>query len=454
MTVSPRRWWLIPFALIALASVVVRIWGCFTPLWFDEVFGLVHAEQMRRFTDVFFTQHDDNKHHLTALWLWWLGADAPFFLYRIPSLIAGLALPPLVYFAAKPRHGALVAGLAAFFTLTSYQVLELSCEARGYELAMAFAAGAWLACGKYLQRPNAWLAAAFTACCLFGFLAHLTFLYAYVGLVLWSAWELPRPTWSAWRYRFLILHGPTVIGALWLYYADLQYLYFIGGPSLTLYELFAGTVRDSFNVPRGWEDSLGIVVLALIAVGLISIIRGRDRDWPLFVGVVLCVAWGINHRIRENFALRYIVLSTPFLMVPLARNFEIAARLGPLRWAAMLAAMGFGIEGVWVGATVFCRESPGYPEAIRFMADHSAIAPGVVDCGWDNYVNQLLVDYYCRRAGDRPAWPARPPAQWWVIQPLPDAPQIRRAPQTYRWVATYPNRGFGEGWSLYELEPR
>src|SRR5208282_3007580 len=147
MTTGAGRWWLVPFALIGVTAIVVRVWGSFAPLWFDEIFGLIHAEQMHHFSDVFLTQHDDNKHHLTALWLWRLGAFAPYFLYRIPRLIAGLALPPLVYFAAKPRHGSMVAALAAFFTLTSYQILELSCEARGYELAMAFAAGAWIFCG-------------------------------------------------------------------------------------------------------------------------------------------------------------------------------------------------------------------------------------------------------------------------------------------------------------------
>lgn len=449
---EPRRWWLIPFLLIGLAAILIRAWGCFDPLWFDEIFGLIHAEQLHHISDVFFTQHDDNKHHLTMLWLWHLGEFAPYWQYRVPSFIAGLALPPLLYFAAKPRHGEKVAALAAFFTLTSYQILQLSCEARGYESAMAFAAAAWLCCGKYLRRPNAPMAAAFTLLCLLGFLSHLTFLYAYVGLFLWSAWELPRKSWPIWRMQFMILHGPIVIAMLWLYRTDLRYLYYIGGPHLTLYDLFAATARDTFNIPQGWENSAGIGVLALIALGLISIVRRGDPDWPLFVGVILCAAWGIQHRIGANFAPRYILLAAPFLMVPLARVLEDISRLGQLRPLVMVAALAFGLSGVWRGATVFCGDEPRYPEAIQFMASHSAAGPGIVDCGSDDFVNKLLVDYYSRRSGKTSAWPRMAPAQWWVIQPLPNAPEIRRGPFWYRGVGSYPNRGVGLGWSLYELD--
>jgi hypothetical protein len=445
------RWWLLPFALICVAATGVRIWLCFDPLWFDEIFGLIHAETMHRITDVFFTQHDTNKHHLTALWLWRLGESAPYFLYRIPSLLAGLALPPLVYFAAKPRHGRFVAALAAFFTLTSYEILELSAEARGYVPAMAFAAAAWVFCGRFLRRPGNIMAVLFSLCCVLGFLSHLTFMYAYIGFVCWSAWELPRANWRIWIRRFTVLHGPVVLAMLWLYCVDLRYMQYLAGKHLTSYDVFAGSVHGWFNIPEGCENSLGLVMAALIAVGLISIIRRRDGDWPLYAGVILGTACAIFARIHAEFALRYILLAAPFLMVPLARAFELVAGIKVFRPVALLAALAIGALGVWFAAALG-QNSPGYPAATRYMAEHSSAGSRAVDCGYDQYTDKLVLEYYCRRLGDESAWPAIAPAQWWVIEPLPGAPEIRRGPHIYKLVGEYPMRGSAAGWNLYEIE--
>jgi uncharacterized membrane protein len=443
--------WLIPFAIICLAATIVRVWLCFDPLWFDEIFGLVHAETMRRISDVIFTRHDSNKHHLTALWLWWLGESSPYFLYRIPSLIAGLALAPLVYFAAKPRHGALTAGLAAFFTLTSSEILQLSAEARGYAPAMAFAAAAWVCCGRFVRKPTIGMAGVFWASCLLGFLSHLTFLYAYVGFVLWSAWELPRSPSKNWIARLIALHGPIVLAMLWLYWVDLRFMVYLIGPHLTIYDVFAGSARGWFNIPDGLENTAGLAAMALIGVGLFGMIRRGDSDWPLYAGVILCMGWAIGHRIHAYFALRYVVLAAPFLMVPLAHVIERLAQVRLLRFVVMLAVLTLGALGVRASAA-FGGHGPGYPAAIEYMAANSAAGPRAVDCGYDEYADKLVLEYYCRRLGDESDWPAVRPAEWWVIQPLPDAPEIRRGPYAYRLVGQYPMRGSAGGWNLYQRE--
>jgi hypothetical protein len=431
---------------------VVRVWGCFAPLWFDEIFGMVHAVKMHGFGDLFFTEHDDNKHHLIALWFWVLGMDRGYFVYRIPSLIAGLTMPPAIYLAVEPRHGARVAFLAAFFSLTSYQVIDLSCEARGYSLAMAMAAGAWLFCGRYLQNGKISAATGFWVCSVLGFLSHLTFLYAAVGFVCWSAWELRGQTWPVWRYRMVVLHAPVGLAMLWLYGVDLRYLRYVGGPHLSLYELFAVYVRDTFNIPAGWENSLGVAALVLVIVGIFLMIRRRRSDWPLYVGAILCVAWAIQHRIQANFAERYIVAVAPLLMVPLAVVFDEVGRVGGLRAAAAIVALLFGIGGVWHGWSVFCGHRPGYVEAASFMAENSKIGGDSVDCGWDNYVDDLTLAFYCRRRGCQSVWPNVAPAQWWILPIRSDESAIRRGPGVYRFVGNYPNRGAGWGWSLYEID--
>ena len=386
-------------------------------------------------------------------------------------------MPPLVYLAARPRHGKLVAFLAAFFALTSFQIIDLSCEARGYSLGMAFAAGAWVCCGRYLRSRCVGAAVAFWGCCALGFLSQLTFLYAYTGFVFWSAWEMRQGSWVSWWRGLIVLHFPVVVGLAWLWIFDLRFFHYIGGPHLTLHELYAMYMSQTFNIPGGWENSLGVVTLILMILGIVLMVRRGKEDWPLYVGVIVCMAWAIDHRISANVAPRYLVLGAPFLMVPLGVVLESVAagpslrsggalppqsspgvpgegegRVGLGDAAVFCAAILFGVGGVWRGAEVFCGDRHGYVEAIEFMARNSRTPVGTVDCGWDDYVNALTFDFYCKRAGEKSLWPGVAPAQWWVTGPLVDAERIRRGEHAYRLVEIFPNRGAGAGWNLYEID--
>jgi hypothetical protein len=251
--------------------------------------------------------------------------------------------------------------------------------------------------------------------------------------------------------RMAVLHVPVGMAMVWLYWVDLRYLRYVGGPHLSVYELFATYMRDTFNIPAGWENSLGVAALAIAVLGIFVMIRRRRSDWALYVGMILGMAWAIQHRINTNFAERYIVLGAPFLMVPVAVVLEEIGRRGVMREGVLILAMLFGIGGVWHGASVFCGWKPGYAEAAKYMAENSKLGAGSVDCGWDNYVDDLTLDFYCGRVGSKSVWPAVKPAQWWITPIEPDVKEIERG-AGYRHVLDYPNRGAGWGWSIYEIE--
>jgi len=444
-----------PFVLIAAATVAVRMYACQAPLWFDEAYPITLSQRIGHLSDIIFVQHDDNRHHLIAFWDWMVGAAAPYWVYRIPSLLAGLALPALLYFAIEPRHGKRVAALAAFLAFSSYHLLELSCEARGYSLAMAFSAAGYLCCERFLRTRRPWTAPLFAACCILGFLSHLTFLYAYVGFVLWSAWEWRRQAWRNWAIEMLTLHGPVAAAMIWLYVVDLRFLYYANGPHYTLHTLLMQFMQLTFNIPQFGRDAMALAIAVLIAAGFARVCWRSGGDWPLYLGVVATTAWAIHHRFQFNVAARHLVVGAPFLMVLLAAALDAALGFKYLRPLAIAVVLLFAAGGVRIGAMNFYPPAIGYAGAVRYMADHSTVADGAILCGDDDATDRLLLLFYARRGGIAcPGYRQSPPPPWWIV-PLssPHPPVLSRDGHTYRSLRTYPIGGMAGGWDLYQLAP-
>src|SRR5438045_3855429 len=96
------------FLVLGVALRLVAIRG---DLWLDEVCSLEYAHLIHSPLEVFTRSHEDNIHPLNTLYLYFLGQQQLFSVYRLLSLASGLGTLILAYFIAKP-FGRLEAYLA------------------------------------------------------------------------------------------------------------------------------------------------------------------------------------------------------------------------------------------------------------------------------------------------------------------------------------------------------
>jgi hypothetical protein len=75
---------------ILAAATALRVRGGWNDLWLDEIWSLELAREVRAPLDVFLRFHHEINHYLNTLWLWLADGTADGFLYRVPSLVAGV----------------------------------------------------------------------------------------------------------------------------------------------------------------------------------------------------------------------------------------------------------------------------------------------------------------------------------------------------------------------------
>ena len=109
----------------------------------------------------------------------------------------------------------------------------------------------------------------------------------------------------------------------------------------------------------------------------------------------------------------------------------------------MVALLAMGGSGIYLGYENFCRQTPGYPEAVERMAGPS------VSCGADTGMDKFLAYFYCRRLGLN--WVEEGSPRWWVVWPKSLHPgSIVRGGRVYELELSCPPRGAGWGWDVYE----
>ena len=117
-----------------------------------------------RWLDIFYSPDLklDNNHQLNTLWLYVLGDQHHWVVYRIPALVAGLLAVAVA--SAIGRHRSRAEGVfaAALGVAVSFMMVVYSTEARGYALVLLFALLAFIALRRYLDTPSVGAAAWFS----------------------------------------------------------------------------------------------------------------------------------------------------------------------------------------------------------------------------------------------------------------------------------------------------
>jgi hypothetical protein len=461
------RWALV--AVVAVAAVV-RLAATWNDLWLDEVWTLDLLGKLHSPLEIVTSLRHDNNHVLNSFFMYVLRPIGSDWLYRLPSLLAGIATVALGAWVAtldgaspadaRPQVRALV---TAVVLGVSHPLVQWGTEARGYGLALAFGLGAIAVALRDGLRPGSSAAPGFWALVVLAFLAHALALHVLTALAAWGAVRafrrdrpLPAVATLAWWFAVPVaafgafylgfLRGITVGGGA---------RQGIGPPLRRALAVVAGLPLDLPMV------LLLVVVLGVTAVGLWVLARRGSDLWVLFVvgivvsPIVLAVVQPTNLYME-----RYFLVSMLLWLLLLARVLAwLVARGGPARAAALLVLALFGVANGARIAGLLDRGRGDYQAALRYMVSHTTGDVTRIASDHD-FRNRLVVEYFGPRMSKPVRYVSRAdqsPTQWYLMQKsageTPPLARIAVPRGTYRLVGTYPTAMLsGLTWFVYERE--
>src|ERR1035438_5022787 len=185
MTASQSRSFWIALSAVIFLGFVLRVGGSAGELWRGELWSLSLVAPLTSGSQVFTAIHHENNHYLISLWMWTLGPDRDWWMYRVPSILAGMGA---VWAAIRIglRQSRATALVAAVLVSLSYLAVFYSSEARGYAIACCMALVGYDCMENYL-RVRTWpYAAGYGLAVVIGMLGNLSYVSVAVALGLWS----------------------------------------------------------------------------------------------------------------------------------------------------------------------------------------------------------------------------------------------------------------------------
>lgn len=436
---------------IVLLGAVLRLPGLSTDFWLDEIWSYDVAQQVRSIPDVLLSEpaRIDNNHPLNTLLVRAIGPVKPFWLYRLPSFLAGVGS---IFLAARimRRAGRAPSLAAALLFAVGFPFVFYSTEARGYAPAVFFALLAFESLLSDLERPRIAWRATFVISCILGVLSHLTFVQFYLAAMAWSVLAIRR------RERSLVkqlvwwtsLHAIPLAMFATLHQIFIRHLTIGGAPHQDTLDVLTSTLAMLVNGPEARGHSIVALALAAIVaialcISLTRLARQRNDLWLFYVLViVLSPAFLLTYDLilsarPQPLMVRYFLVSMAF--AALALSHLAHQRLIPLA-LILLAA------GAWQACTI---TRGGYSKALARIGPSTVAADSTFRVGSIiRFYNQYLpAEWQPRFVGEGPA--AAASADWYITTRDSD-----RAPESFTIVASYPAQGLsGTTWRLHQQTP-
>jgi hypothetical protein len=450
------------------ATVVRALASGAADFWLDEIVSWRLTLEFSSAWQVL-AAREENNHFLNTWFLYLLGPDAHWALYRLPALIAGVGTVLLSALAAA-RRGAVEASTAAALVGSSYLMIHYASEARGYSLVIFFSLAAFLSMRRALDSRRAVHELLFALAALLGFLSQLMFVYAYATLTGWSLWRMRAQRWPphAAAVSLVRFHALPVTAVCLLYLSTIRHMLNVGGPIYALHEVVVRTLSLAAGGAAAGPLAalLAALILAACVAELLLLRREGSDEWILYLGmIVVGPALLLLALQRDEVYVRYFLISVLFLLVVLSQllgRLYRSGRLGRIAFAALLVAM---IAGNSFHAARLLRLGRGaYLETLRWI---DAETPGrLISVGSDqDYRNGNVLEYYRRRLEDPERlvyhkfgrWPRGGP-EWLLLHSLeadyrPVARIADRQGNRYRLVRETRYAGLsGWHWAVYRNE--
>lgn len=387
---------------VVLVALALRLPGLWTDFWLDEIWALQNVGSLSSALGVVTDIHHDSNHWLMSLWMYLVGPEAPFWLYRWPSLVAGLGTVLAAGWLARADGTSRL--LAMLLVAVSFPLGYYASEARGYALA---ACASLLSLGCLLkwvvEGRRRWLVA-FWAAAAGGLLAHLSFV-----IVLAAAAVLLSAAYARGRVSFAEAAAPLGVPALllmllWLF--DLRFLTLGGGPPLDVRRLLAEVGALTVGAPIDLSITpllaiLGGVSLAVALVvhacslrsGMAGEQTAHELELVFYVSVFvlpLAVALALH---PPFFFPRYFLVSLAF--VPMVLASALTGVSTRLRTAGVIA---FALLSLW-SWTGFWRDGRGHYAAAVEQMLAAAAGRGATVASDHDFRNGTVIGFYIDRLG-------------------------------------------------------
>ncbi len=271
---------------VILLGCIIRIAGISSELWIDEIWSLDIASRLQSAWSVF-TIHHDNNHYLNTLYLYFVGSNMPYALYRIPTLLFGCGLLISVSLWGMKRN-AVEGIILTVFIAMSFLLNHYVWEARGYTTMLFFGFLSFVCMEQFLQRQQKRYVLYFWLTSILAFLGHLTYLHLYLALVAWSAYVLLYRTQKL--KQFVLLHCLPILCTILLYFIDIRWMVYGGADGqLTATDLFVQTIGKILGTPEtSWIGlAIAIACIALVYIEFEDLMEEHKRDKLIFFFMIL-----------------------------------------------------------------------------------------------------------------------------------------------------------------------
>ncbi|MFO0876070.1 MAG: hypothetical protein U0840_01755 [Gemmataceae bacterium] len=302
---SPRP---LPWGVVLVALLLGAAWrlaALRAEFWLDEILSWDLARQAGWPGGVFVLRHDNN-HVLNTLWLTLWPDNAPTWLYRWHTLTAGLATIVVAAIVAS-RWGRATSGFAALLVAGNPWLVLVSAEARGYSLAVLASLAAFFFLRNYLDRRDLRSLLLFWLASCLGFLGHLTFIYPYLGFLVWSLRRFARAEPGRELAQLVRCHLGVGLFCVGFYLVTLRGMHIEGAPAGPVLPVVARLLVLGLGGPDG--SVWGLPYLAIAAGVVITgswLLWARGDDAWIFFTVTVVAAPTL-----------YLLRQPPFLFEPL-----------------------------------------------------------------------------------------------------------------------------------------
>lgn len=402
----PKKWnfgksgydpFLVPSLVVSLAAAALRLTAVFNDFWLDEIWSLHLSRLVASPIEILTKLTHDNNHPINTFYLWALGQQHAWELYRLLSLATGVASIALMGMIGK-FYGRTESFTAVLLGGLSYFLISYSSEARGYAPAVFFSLAGFLLAEKTARGQNRLFFGLFWLTVLLGFLSHSTYIFTYAGIFAMSVLRFlkrgNRPGQVA--AEMLKMHGIPMA----IFMADLLWFNSLtigGGPGYAVSDVILETVQLTFGLPENrWLAVFGCLVAAAMILRELSFLLREMPDHGIFYLTAILLAPAVLLIAVKPTVLfpRYFLVCIPFFLLLMARWLSRQARRGPLGIILCASILVLYCSGNLLQFRELARYGRGgYSTAMKSIARQTT--GDTITIGSDHdFRNRMIVDFY------------------------------------------------------------
>jgi mannosyltransferase len=414
--------YVVPAAASAFVLVFALVRGTKDSMWFDEAFSYAVAKRpFGALVDFLLTGEPNMGPYYLSLWGWIRIDDGDLWIRFLSALCTVVALWG-VWVIVRRWSGPGPAGLAAVvFALTPF-VLAWSIQARGYTMAMAFAAWSLVYADRIRTGPGRWDGVVFGALVGLGVASQFATVFVFVGVI--AALVALAPTRATVRSLMMSGVAAAVVFAPFSPAAVLKPGHASWVPDLTL-KRFSG-VLDTTLSGNVWAAAIGSGVVCLLVASLRSV---RVRPFLMPLAGAATGLFGLaffSVVVRPLFVDRYLIAILPLVVVSAVGGWSLLWS----RWRVTLTVVVVGLMVLNLGASID-RTRPSREDYRSVAADVLARGePGDAVVAYPDWSMSGLTRYLPEGTSThRLVASARQPGSWMIV----DADGVEERPRRL-WI--------------------